>query len=110
MPNEPQNLANFLGYFEPRPRVRPNTKFRTRLGADAGSDLSANPDLANLIERAKLANMPKDRIQKAIDRGTGTAGGETGLYEGTGPGGVGFLIQYQTDNKFAETLHTIDTA
>jgi YebC/PmpR family DNA-binding regulatory protein len=47
--------------------------------------------------------MPKDNIQRAIDRGTGagTAGGEIerAVYEGYGPGGAAILIEALTDNR-----------
>jgi YebC/PmpR family DNA-binding regulatory protein len=54
------------------------------------------------IDRAKQANMPKDNIQRAIDRGLGGTEADNlteALYEGFGPGGVGILIQAVTDNK-----------
>lgn len=61
-----------------------------------------NPRLQLAIEKARAANMPKDTIKRAIDRASGTAGGEDYLeltYEGYGPGGVAMLIETLTDNR-----------
>lgn len=81
----------------------------TRLGKDimiaaksGGGDVNSNPTLRAAVEKAKSNNMPKDRIQRAIDRGTGKLGGQAvveAVYEGYGPGGVAFLIHCLTDNK-----------
>ncbi|PJC28803.1 YebC/PmpR family DNA-binding transcriptional regulator, partial [Candidatus Shapirobacteria bacterium CG_4_9_14_0_2_um_filter_40_11] len=54
------------------------------------------------IEKAREANMPKDNIARAVDKGGGKGEGsalEEILYEGYGPGGVGFLVQSVTDNR-----------
>lgn len=64
----------------------PNTNFKLRL----------------MIEQARAVNMPKDNIQKAIDRALGK--GEAGqleeiTYEGYGPFGVAFMVEATTDNK-----------
>lgn len=61
-----------------------------------------NPGLRMVIEKAKSNNMPKDNIQKAIDKATKSAGGEEYeaiRYEGYGPGGVAFMVDCLTDNK-----------
>jgi YebC/PmpR family DNA-binding regulatory protein len=65
-----------------------------------------NPDfnftLRIAIDKAKLSNMPKDNIDRAIKRGTGEGGGQTIeeiYYEGFGPGKVAIIIQALTDNK-----------
>jgi len=61
-----------------------------------------NPGLRLLLDKARAANMPKDKIQRAIERGMGkTASGaslQEVMYEGFGPGGVGMLIFAVTDN------------
>jgi YebC/PmpR family DNA-binding regulatory protein len=67
-----------------------------------GSDLDMNPRLRMAIESAKGMNMPKDKIETAIKKGTGeiTAGSiEEVEYEGYGPGGVAILVEAATDNK-----------
>ncbi len=68
---------------------------------DAGKDPDFNPILRAAIEEAKEANMPKDNIQKAIERGAGEGefAREQHILEGYGPEGVAFLIKLETDNK-----------
>ncbi len=70
-----------------------------RLG---GGDINSNSRLRAVIEKAKAANMPKDKIETAIKRGTGELEGvnyEDATYEGYGPAGVALLIKAVTDNK-----------
>lgn len=67
-----------------------------------GSNPDFNPQLRTLLAKAKSANMPNENIQKAIQKGTGEIPGvqiEELLYEGYGPGGVGFMVEVTTDNK-----------
>jgi YebC/PmpR family DNA-binding regulatory protein len=70
---------------------------------DGGGDPENNPTLATAIQKARDASMPKDNIQRAIDRGTGAgadgAAIESILYEGYGPGGVAILVEALTDNR-----------
>jgi YebC/PmpR family DNA-binding regulatory protein len=70
---------------------------------DGGGDPDNNPTLATAIQKAREASMPKDNIQRAIDRGTGAgadgAAIERVLYEGYGPGGVAILVEALTDNR-----------
>jgi YebC/PmpR family DNA-binding regulatory protein len=71
-----------------------------RLG---GGDPEANPALANAVQKARDASMPKDNIERAIAKGTGAAADmdaiESVVYEGYGPGGVALLIEALTDNR-----------
>ncbi len=70
-----------------------------RLG---GGDPEANPRLRTAVLKAKLANMPKDNIDRAIKKGTGELEGIDYVemaYEAYGPGGVALLIDILTDNK-----------
>lgn len=72
------------------------------LAARGGGDPNANFALKIAIEKARLANMPKENIERAIKRGTGELGGakiEEALYEAIGPVGIGILIEAVTDNK-----------
>ena len=65
-------------------------------------DPDANPSLRAVIEKARSNNMPKDNIQKAIDKAVGGAGGEeyeSIRYEGYAPGGVALMIDCLTDNR-----------
>jgi YebC/PmpR family DNA-binding regulatory protein len=69
---------------------------------EGGPDPTMNISLANAIEKAKAESMPKDNIERAIQRGGGGADGETYehiLYEGYGPAGVAIIVEVLTDNK-----------
>lgn len=70
---------------------------------EGGSDdPKFNPGLRVALDKARAANMPKEKIQKAIDRGLGkSASGaviQEIVYEGYGPQGVGVIVVAQTDN------------
>lgn len=70
-----------------------------RLG---GGDPSANPRLRLAMDKATDANMPKDNIQRAIDKGTGNLEGVEYVelrYEGYGTGGAAVMVDCLTDNK-----------
>lgn len=65
-------------------------------------DPATNPNLRLVVEKAKSNNMPKDNIQKAIDKATGALGGEdyeSVRYEGYGPNGVAIMVDCLTDNR-----------
>ncbi len=65
-------------------------------------DINANPRLRAAVMTAKVENMPKDNIERAIKKGTGELEGvsyEESTYEGYGPGGAAILIDSLTDNK-----------
>jgi YebC/PmpR family DNA-binding regulatory protein len=70
---------------------------------DGGGDPDGNATLATAVQKAREASMPKDKIQKAIDVGTGagadTAALERLLFEGYGPAGVAVLVEALTDNR-----------
>jgi YebC/PmpR family DNA-binding regulatory protein len=70
---------------------------------DGGGDIDGNPSLATAVQKARDASMPKDNIQRAIDRGTGAAADGAAIehivYEGYGPGGVAVLVEALTDNR-----------
>jgi YebC/PmpR family DNA-binding regulatory protein len=69
---------------------------------EGGGDPAMNISLANAIEKAKAESMPKDNIERAIQRGAGGADGETYesiVYEGYGPAGVAIIVEVLTDNK-----------
>ncbi len=76
-------------------------QIRVAVKEGASSDPKSSPVLRLALDKAKAANMPKDKIQKAIDRGMGK--GKQGqiqevIYEGFSSTGVGMLIIAQTDN------------
>ena len=67
-----------------------------------GGDIGFNPSLRSAVEKAKGANMPKDKIEKAVKRGTGELGGpavEELLLEAFGAGNVGILVAALSDNR-----------
>lgn len=69
---------------------------------EKGTDPAMNVRLRIAVERAKKASMPKDNIERAIERGAGT-GGEGAMeplrYEAYGPGGMGMIIECLTGNR-----------
>lgn len=70
-----------------------------RLG---GGDLTTNPRLRLAVDKAKAESMPKDNIENAIKRGSGTLDGvnyEEVRYEGYGIGGAAIMVDCLTDNK-----------
>ncbi len=81
---------------------------------EGGGDPEANYTLAAAIEKARSYSMPKDNIQRAIDRGTGAGGAaeiERVVYEGYGAGGVAVMVDALTDNRnrtSAELRHAFD--
>jgi YebC/PmpR family DNA-binding regulatory protein len=69
---------------------------------EGGGDPDGNFRLRLAIERARGVNMPRENIQRAIERATG--GGEAAalesiLYEGHAPGGVAVMVEVATDNR-----------
>ena len=83
------------------------------IAARSGTDPTMNPSLAMVLEKARLANMPKANIERAIarvaDKSAAALIEET--YEAYGPGGVGIIIEVATDNKnrtMPEVRHTLE--
>jgi YebC/PmpR family DNA-binding regulatory protein len=74
-----------------------------QVAAREGGDPAGNAALANAIQKAKDARMPKDNIERAIAKGGGTDSDaqaiESVSYEGYGPGGVAILVEALTDNR-----------
>lgn len=68
-----------------------------------GPDPDMNPRLRLAISTARGQSMPKDAIEKNIQKGSGTAGEgenyEEIRYEGYAPGGVAVIVECLTDNK-----------
>jgi YebC/PmpR family DNA-binding regulatory protein len=64
------------------------------------TDPKMNPRLRLAIQNAKSVNMPKDRIEAAINRASSreTAGYQEVIYEGYGPHGIAILVECATDN------------
>ena len=70
---------------------------------DGGGNVDANPPLGLAVQKARDASMPKDNIQRAIDRGSGVgadaAAIERVVFEGYGPGGAAVMVEALTDNR-----------
>ncbi|MHB9146006.1 MAG: YebC/PmpR family DNA-binding transcriptional regulator [Symbiobacteriia bacterium] len=67
-----------------------------------GGNPDANFQLRTAVLKAKEVNMPADNIRRAIEKGTGAAGGaapEEFYYEGYGPGGAAVMLLIVTDNR-----------
>ncbi|MBT3401055.1 MAG: YebC/PmpR family DNA-binding transcriptional regulator [Rhodospirillaceae bacterium] len=72
------------------------------VAARSSPDPDQNPRLRTAIVAARGANMPNDRIKRAVDKATG--GGDADnyeeiRYEGYGPGGVAVIVEALTDNR-----------
>lgn len=71
------------------------------IAARNGTDPELNFQLRLAIDRARVSNMPKDNIERAIEKakGGGATAMEEILFEAYGPGGTAFLIETATDNR-----------
>jgi YebC/PmpR family DNA-binding regulatory protein len=80
---------------------------------DGGPDPAMNPRLRLALEKARLGNVPKDKLTNAIQRGAGKLEGvsyEEIRYEGYGVGGAALMIDCLTDNRtrtVAEVRHAL---
>jgi YebC/PmpR family DNA-binding regulatory protein len=76
-----------------------------------GGDPGTNPKLRLMLDKARDANMTKDSVTRAIQRGTGELEGasyDEARYEGYGPGGAAVMVDCLTDNRtrtIAEVRH-----
>jgi YebC/PmpR family DNA-binding regulatory protein len=76
-----------------------------------GGDIASNPRLRLAVDKAADANMPKDNVNRAIQRGAGGLEGanyEEVRYEGYGIGGAAIIVDCMTDNRVrtvAEVRH-----
>ncbi len=66
-----------------------------------GGDSDGNPRLRLAMDRARGANVPKDNIKRAIEKGLGGGGEayEDVIYEGYATAGVAVVVECMTDNK-----------
>ncbi len=73
------------------------------VAARKGGEPDMNPKLQLALDKARAVNMPKDNVERAIQKGTGDSAGDTELfeclYEGYGPHGVALMVEILTDNK-----------
>jgi YebC/PmpR family DNA-binding regulatory protein len=80
-------------------RIAKEITVAARMG---GGDVAFNPRLRLAIDKAKGQNMPKDKIENAIKKGTGELEGVEYVeirYEGYGIGGAAVMVDCLTDNK-----------
>lgn len=66
-----------------------------------GGDPASNFKLRLAMDKAREANMPKDNIQRAIDKGLGKGGEallQSAMFEGFGPSNVAVIVEAITDN------------
>jgi len=90
---------------EDRRRGKVFSKLAKRIMSAArhgGADPDNNLELQYAIEEAKAANMPKDKIERAVLKATGQLGGvklESVRYEGYGCGGAAIMVNALTDNR-----------
>ena len=74
-------------------------------------DPAMNPRLRSAIQAARSANMPKDNIERAIDKSSAASGinFENLRYEGFGPDKIAVIVETLTDNKnrTASNIRTI---
>ena len=69
---------------------------------EGGGDSESNFKLRLAIQKAREASMPKDNVERAIERGTGGAEGavlQEIMLEGYGPSGTAILVQTLSDNR-----------
>lgn len=84
------------------------------VAAKAGADPNTNSKLADVIAKAKAANMPNDNIKRSILKATGEMGNvnyENLTYEGYGVGGSAVIVRTLTENKnrtVGEVRHIFD--
>jgi YebC/PmpR family DNA-binding regulatory protein len=84
-------------------------KITTKIGREitvavrmGGADVTGNMRLKLALSKAKANNIPKDNIQRAIQKGIGAADGskyEELVYEGYGPAGSAVMLDIMTDNR-----------
>ncbi len=69
---------------------------------EGGPNIADNLALQNAVQKARDFSMPKDNIERAIERASASTDGaafETVTYEGYGPGGAAFVVEALTDNR-----------
>ncbi|MDZ4229885.1 MAG: YebC/PmpR family DNA-binding transcriptional regulator [Candidatus Veblenbacteria bacterium] len=84
------------------------------VAARGGGEVDMNPKLRLAVDRARCFSMPKDSMERAIQKGAGGGDGahlEEVRYEAYGPGSVAFLIDALTDNRnrtSSEVRHLVE--
>lgn len=81
-------------------KIAKKIQIAAKKGGSGDSD--KNPYLRTILEEARAVNMPSENVRRAIEKALGGPEGpaiEEIIYEGYGPGGIGFLITSATDNR-----------
>ena len=74
----------------------------TSAARGGGGDPDSNLELRYAMDESRAANMPKENVRRAIDKGLGNLPGysfERVVYEGYGTGGVAIMAEALTDNR-----------
>ena len=82
--------------------ARVGREIMVAVGTGGNTDPNKNPRLRAALALARLHNMPKDNVKKAIDKALGGDAGdnmEEVVYEGYGPGGTAIIVETLTDNR-----------
>jgi YebC/PmpR family DNA-binding regulatory protein len=84
-----------------RARVFTRLVREVQVAARSGADAASNPRLRSALQAARAANVPKDNIERALNRASGSDAEafEEVRYEGYGPGGVAIIVETLTDNR-----------
>ena len=99
-----KNIMHRKGAQDAR-RARQFAKLIREITVSARSGLpdpATNPRLRTAMAEARVANMPRDTIERAVKKATGAVGGEDYVdvrYEGYGPAGVAVIVEALTDNR-----------
>jgi len=99
-----KNIMHRKGAQDAR-RARQFAKLIREITVSARSGLpdpATNPRLRTAMAEARVANMPRDTIERAVKKATGAASGEDYVdvrYEGYGPAGVAVIVEALTDNR-----------
>lgn len=79
-----------------------NAIINSIVAGGGNTDSNTNFKLRLAVEKARSLNMPKEKIERAIERASGSSGEdvlEEAMYEGFGPGGVGIIIETLSNNR-----------
>ena len=71
----------------------------TLAAKQGGGNPDGNIKLRVAIDKARVANMPKDKIERAISKAESGEALDEVFYEGFGPGGIAVIVEVATDNR-----------
>ncbi|EKX46497.1 hypothetical protein GUITHDRAFT_70520 [Guillardia theta CCMP2712] len=76
-----------------------------RNALDHGGNVPTNLHLQNVLKKAKDLKVPKEIIERSIEKAMQAKSGGVAVYEGVGPSGVSFMVQCITDNRARTFSH-----